>query len=174
MYNKANHSITDALSKECRRCFSYCPASGEVRWKQKLSSLSRAQVGGLVGVPARGGALKVNFLGATLLVHRLAWFLHYDEWPTKFVDHINGNANDNRLCNLRLATRQQNRANARNSKNSTSKYLGVFFNKACNKWSASIGDNRQYLGLFDSEEEAMQAYKQKALELYGEFTSYDR
>lgn len=33
--------------------------------------------------------------------HRVAWFLHYGKWPTKCIDHINGDRHDNRINNLR-------------------------------------------------------------------------
>ena len=44
--------------------------------------------------------------------HRVAWFLSYQEWPEQ-LDHINGDKLDNRLCNLRLATNEQNAQNRR-------------------------------------------------------------
>jgi hypothetical protein len=42
------------------------------------------------------------------------------------------------------------------SKNGTSKYEGVFFNKASTKWQAriSVDGNRHYIGYYDNEEEA--------------------
>lgn len=44
---------------------------------------------------------------------RVAWFLHTGEDPGEMmVDHINRQKDDNRFENLRLFTRQQNRANS--------------------------------------------------------------
>ena len=59
------------------------------------------------------GRVKIN--GKSVLAHRLAWALHYGEWPDGAIDHINGIKTDNRLCNLRLATRAQNQQNRSSS-----------------------------------------------------------
>ena len=37
--------------------------------------------------------------------HRLAWLYVYGKWPEDMVDHINGIKDDNRIENLREATR---------------------------------------------------------------------
>src|SRR5262245_13416131 len=72
---------------------------------------------------------------------RLAWFHVYGEWPSDQIDHINGDRADNRLANLRLATRKQNQQNR--------KAGGIRFEKG--RWRADIKvDYRQiYLGRFD-------------------------
>ena len=69
------------------------------------------------------------------------------------VDHINGIRHDNRLENLRLVTNQQNSFNATNTK-------GYSWNKLSNKWQSQIYINNKqiYLGCFEFEEEAHQAY----------------
>lgn len=53
---------------------------------------------------------------------------------------------------------------------SSSKYVGVHFNKRRNKWIAGIRCDGKtvYIGQFDNEKEAAFAYNQKAIELYGE------
>jgi len=58
----------------------------------------------------------------------------------------------------------------KSSRNSTSKYVGIYWYKRISKWSSRIiKDNHTYfLGYFDSEEEAALAYNKKAIELYGE------
>ena len=80
------------------------------------------------------------------------------------VDHINGDGMDNRRCNLRLATPQQNMANARR-KVGDSGYIGVQKMKA-GRFFASV---QIHLGSFDTAEEAARAYDAKATELFGEF-----
>jgi hypothetical protein len=88
------------------------------------------------------------------------------------VDHINGNKLDNRKSNLRVATRQQQLFNRRaNTKNTYSKYKGVYWSKEKRLWRALIKKNgvSRHLGYFESEIDAAIAYNTKALELFGKF-----
>lgn len=89
------------------------------------------------------------------------------------IDHINGNALDNRRENLRIATRSQNAMNTRMYANNKTGFRGVRRTK--NKYEASItSDGKRYpLGFFDTAEEAHEAYKAKAKELHGEFATND-
>jgi hypothetical protein len=77
------------------------------------------------------------------------------------IDHENKNKLDNRKCNLRVVTKNKNQQNRKKSKNCSSKYIGVCFDKNEKLWSANITDNnskRIWLGRFDSEVEAAKAY----------------
>ena len=51
----------------------------------------------------------------------------------------------------------------------TSRYIGVHFSKASNKWSAGIDyrGKQYYLGLYDTEKKAAVVYDRKAIEFYG-------
>lgn len=84
------------------------------------------------------------------------------------VDHIDGNRLDNRKTNLRICTRLENSWNQK-PRNNVSGYKGVSFYKPRNKWRARIGQD--YIGLFDTKEEAAKAYNLKAKRLYGEFAN---
>ncbi|HAZ38112.1 MAG TPA: hypothetical protein DCY71_09765 [Clostridiaceae bacterium] len=82
------------------------------------------------------------------------------------VDHINGNRSDDRVENLRIVTNRANASTCFRTGNGTfsSKYVGVCWSNRSLKWQSSIyydGINI-YLGLFDNEIDASDAY-QKAL-----------
>ncbi len=89
----------------------------------------------------------------------------------QYTDHINGEVLDNRRCNLRICTNQQNAANSKKwSIATSSKYKGVSWDKVNKKWTAQIGgEERKHLGRFSSEIEAAKAYNKAALERHGEF-----
>ena len=75
-------------------------------------------------------------------------------------DHIDRNGINNQRANLREATRSMNTRNSPKHKGTSSKYRGISWNKNANKWQANIQYNGKpvYLGLYDDEEEAHEAY----------------
>lgn len=91
-----------------------------------------------------------NRFKGELYGHHFAWYMIYDNVDFELLDHINMNPSDNRICNLRKVTYQQNSFN-RNSK-------GYRF--ISGKWQSVIRLNGidKYLGRFKTEEEAKQSY----------------
>lgn len=94
------------------------------------------------------------------LHHRLVYYANNLDWDilnssiaTNSIDHIDGNPENNNISNLRVVTHQQNQWNQKKAK-------GYYFNKARNKWTAQIVANGKsfYLGDFDNEQEARDAY----------------
>jgi hypothetical protein len=81
------------------------------------------------------------------------------------VDHINHNTLDNRSCNLRLADNRLNQSNR--DQETSSKYPGVHWHKRHKKWHAriQIDGKRYHLGLFESEEDAYEAYQKRLKEV---------
>lgn len=94
-----------------------------------------------------------------------------------FTDHINGNALDNRKCNLRNVSKAENAKNARKKAKASSKYKGVAFFKrdkdVIGKWVARIQVNGQVmrLGYFQSEIHAALAYNEAAKKYHGDYAS---
>lgn len=88
------------------------------------------------------------------------------------VDHKNRRKQDNRRCNLRIATRYQNAANSSINKNNKSGVTGVYFDKDRDKWAVQITKNGTVysLGRFDNKEDAIKTRLEKELELFGEFS----
>jgi hypothetical protein len=86
------------------------------------------------------------------------------------VDHINTNPLDNNIQNLRWCSFSQNAANLKSR--SISGLKGTW--KKGNKWMSKIMCNGTvyWLGTFSTPEEANEAYKAKAIELFGEFARW--
>jgi hypothetical protein len=87
-----------------------------------------------------------------ILGHQFAWY-YVNKECVECLDHINGIAYDNRICNLRSITPQKNCFNQKNAK-------GYCWNKNAKKWQSQIGINKKsiFLGYFNTELEAKNAY----------------
>lgn len=117
------------------------------------------------------GYTKIGFNGQEYPAHRLIWWVVYGELPRGFIDHVNGDKSDNRLCNLRLATDAENKRNVGKRTHNTSGFKGVTWDKANNKWlaHATLNGKGHHLGRFASAEEAANAYRDFAKKHHGDF-----
>lgn len=101
--------------------------------------------------------------GKNVLLHRLVMP------DVKEVDHINGDTLDCRRANLRAVTRSQNTLNRKPNVGHERK--GATFDKRRGRWMAQIRvDKKAYhLGMFDTKEQAYDAYDAASLRLCGEY-----
>lgn len=131
-----------------------------------ISPKSYHHGGGYRIIAIRDGAFRKEY-GA----HRLAWFYVYGVWPKGQLDHINGKRDDNRIANLREATRSQNGANRAANSNNTSGLKGVSLHKATGKWRSDIyvEGKALFLGYHESLASAGAAYDLAAYMHFGEF-----
>ena len=131
-----------------------------------------------VGNRTSSGYLRTNVMGKEFRVYRIIWEMHFGEIPAGMeIDHVNGSKADNRIENLRLATRSQNQANQKcpQSNNKNSGLRGVAWNKRSGKWAARVYQNRKeiHLGVFKCKFEAARAAEKKRIELFGQFAGCD-
>ena len=153
-----------------RKYFSYDPETGIVARLKRTSN--RTAASGPVGILGNRGYLGVKFQGQSIVVHRLAWKLQTGEEPPTELDHKNRDRTDNRWVNLRSCSRRQNLANKLRRRG---KHLAGVSKNGC-KWNAMHGrcgtSSFVYLGTFDTEQEAHDAYVNWHRERYGEFSVY--
>ena len=103
----------------------------------------------------------------TKSVHQLVAIVFLNHTPCGHkivVDHINCDEQDNRLENLQLISQRENTSK---DKKGSSKYTGVNWHKASNKWRSliSINGKLKHLGCFKCELEASAAYQSKLKEI---------
>ncbi len=157
-------------AERVRDVLNYDAETGIFTWR---ISRPKARAGCVAGCLDRGGYRLIMVDGKLYKAHRLAWFYSYGVWPEDDIDHVNGDAGDNRLSNLREATRSQNNCNTGKQRNNSSGRKGVYLHRAAGKWAAEIRFNRkrEFLGLFYTVEAAAAAYEAAAKRLHGEFAN---
>lgn len=156
-------------TQRVRELLDYDPQSGLFRWRNPQSN--RVKKGSIAGKIGNRGYHRIGIDGRRYLAHRLAWLWLYGFDPQGDVDHINGVRNDNRIANLRIATRSQNLWNSRRPCNNTSGFKGVSFDKNRRRWQVHIrvAGRIIFLGCFSSPEEGHAAYASAAQKFFGEF-----
>lgn len=119
---------------------------------------SKAQIGKRAGNYTADGYRQMRVSGKVYREHHLVWLMHKGYLPTE-LDHINCVRDDNYIENLRECTRTENMQN-RNAPMKTNQLGLLGVTKHWNKFRAAITRNgkKKYLGLFDTAEEAHQAY----------------
>lgn len=156
--------------EELRQLLRYDPQTGELFWRPRphLSARATMWCTRFTDKPAgwlKDGYLNITLKGQKLRAHRVAWAIHYGEWPRYQIDHINGVRNDNRITNLRDVPAAINCQNQRMSRRNKSGYACVF--KVLHRWRAEVRHNGKLyrLGSFDSPEKANEVVKAKHAEL---------
>jgi hypothetical protein len=148
-----------------REVLHYDAENGRFSWLVKPGS-NKANVGDVAGSKHRNGYMIVAVDGCDYRAHRLAWFYVHGEWP-KTIDHVNRIKDDNRLCNLREATRTENNQN----RTSNRPLPGSTRHKG--RWMAQIqvDGKKRYLGHFDTQQDAHRAYVLAKTELHPSWTA---
>lgn len=156
---------------DIRDLIDYNPENGVLTAKVNFSG---RQAGSVIGSQTWQGYYAFSLFGKKCFAHRLAWLLHYGEWPSQPIDHINGIKTDNSIRNLRLCSLSQNQFNKPTQKNNTTGVKGVYWNKRDKRYVASVQFNGKKYSAghhkdIDSAKEAVMKLREK---LAGEFTNH--
>jgi len=154
----------DVGQDELRAALKYDPQTGHFT---RLRGSNGHPVGEIAGTVNNNGYRLIRVGNwRRYRAHRLAWLWVHGEWPKGEIDHINGERDDNRLENLRdvpMVMNQQNRRRA--LKRNQTGMLGVSPTKG--RFKAGIYAGRDiHLGVFDTPEEAHEAYLRAKRELH--------
>lgn len=165
-----------------RSFFRADPAAGAVWWADRapvemyqhkgwVEVFNRKRAGRPVkfgALPSRHLVVNVQARGRTVrcLAHRIIWAAAHGTYPGCDLDHINNDPTDNRLANLRLATRSQNLSNATRRK---SGLKGAYWSGS--RWFSMVwdGSRLRHLGTFATEAEAHAAWCRAKIEIAGPF-----
>ena len=143
-------------AEKLHELLNYCPDTGIFTWIKRKGKL------GKIAGSINQGYIRIGINKIYYRAHRLAWLYMTGKWPTKEIDHINGNKSDNRFCNLREADRNINCQNLQKSRidNKSSALLGAYPCKGTNRWRSQIFKDGKiiHIGCFSTPEAAHIAY----------------
>lgn len=128
--------------------------------------------GEICGTAMKDGHLQTCVNHKRYLVHRIIYFMATGVDPgDRLVDHINGNPADNRLCNLRLATKAENcRHKTKLASVNRSGYRNVSWSSTWNCWLVSVRrDGKSKTRHCKTIEEAAAAARELRHQMYGDF-----
>lgn len=146
-------------AERLRAISAYNPVTGSFVWTTSRRGVRPGAVVG--GAERKDGYCRAKIDGKRFYVHRLVWLYVHGQWPCGEIDHINGNREDNRLCNLRDVQGRGNQENRRRAnKSNNCGVLGVSFSAERSKYAAQIHVNRRriFLGRYASAEQAHKVY----------------
>lgn len=164
-------------AEELRSRLHYDPETGVFTWKE-IPATSRetrrwnSRYAGRKAGCLNRGYVRVHFKSRAFSGHRLAWLYMTGAWPFPSIDHINGVTDDNRFCNLRIATHAQNSMNRKTRHDNILGVKGVR-RVASGNYQARVMVNGKAinLGMFSNAGEAASAYQRAAEEFRGEFAN---
>jgi hypothetical protein len=151
-------------AERLRYVLRYDADAGVFTWRISRGTRSGGAVAGSLG---NDGYSRIKIDRTLYLASRLAWLYVYGGWPRGDVDHRDRNPQNNRIENLREATRTQNLANAK--ARGASRFKGVV--RRGNRWiaQATVCGDQKYLGMFATEQAAASAYDRAVSLEFGEF-----
>jgi|SRR5450631_139685 len=135
-----------------------CHFKNKRSFKQRNAARTGKQTGSFDGK----GYYTISIDNKSYLSHRLAWLYEYGKFPENDIDHVDGNRLNNRISNLREATRLQNMQNQRapRGNNKTTNLLGVSLIPSSGKFRArvTVAGKTLFSGCYKTKEEAAIAY----------------
>lgn len=138
---------------------------------RRVSIGQRSRAGSIAKALDKGdGYMRVCVGGLMFNYARLVWFYFHKEWPRHEIDHINGNRSDNRLINLRIATRAQNMQARKEYRTPKSGFRGVAkTSRGLYQAQISVNGKKRHIGIFVTADEAHQAWLREAKNIRGEY-----
>ena len=162
-HNGMAAEVTELTQEVLNEMFSY--VDGRLYWKRRGNKEA--------GVVGKRGYRIVGINYKRHMVHRLVWVMHGNE-PVPLLDHIDGNKLNNRIENLRPATKSQNMMNAAPYRSNTSGIKGVSWISTIKRWTGQVTYQGKIYkaGVFRDKEECAIAVRILREKLHGEFARH--
>jgi hypothetical protein len=143
---------------------------GELYWK--VATTNRYGANRKAGFYCQNGYRYIGLMGKRYKTHRLIWMMHHGDMP-EIIDHINRDSLDNRIENLRPATKAQNCQNNKKRINESGS-RNVHQNKKTKKWTVRIAVNKKniHIGSFEDFELAEFVAMEARNKYHKEFASH--
>lgn len=119
---------------------SFVYLDGELYWKQYNSRIS---IGSKAGTVNSHGYKVIKLQGRVYKAHRIIYLMFHSCLP-KYIDHVDGNKQNNIIGNLRPCNKSENGLNAKVRANNKSKIKGVSWDKSTGKWRVAMAINNKY------------------------------
>jgi hypothetical protein len=151
-----------------RQLLDYNAETGSLTWFPRSSAYwNDRHAGKPAGCLKSKGYIIVRIGGTDFRAHRLVWLYVYGEPVPDIIDHVDRNPRNNRIDNLRPATKAQNAANT--TRKSATGIVGVDLSDGRYRVRVGSGGRQVYIGQFGTLDEATKARFDAATLLHGEF-----
>ncbi|MBK9005349.1 MAG: HNH endonuclease [Sphingomonadales bacterium] len=143
-----------------------CDAStGELFWKFRPREMfssegpwvawNKRMAGKQLYLNPHGKYTKVRICKKQYATHRVVWALVNKQWPSGHIDHINGDASDNRASNLRDVSHGENCRNLAMKRENKSGFMGVVRRGPSWRPYIWVDGKQKYLGSYKDFDEAV-------------------
>jgi hypothetical protein len=136
-------------------------------------SQSKGKADHVVGWIEKNGYSATNVKGVRYRVHRLIYQFHHGCCPN-FIDHIDGNKQNNNIENLRPATMSENNQNTKEKNTNKLGVKGVCMERGKYKANIKINGKSKHLGYFYTLEEAKNVYEDFSKKIHGNYSFCSR
>jgi len=141
-----NGQHTHSTSYKDIQMLTQAELQSKLHYNQETGVFTRLKNNKIAGCKNQNGYIMIGLNNKDYRAHRLAW-LYIHGYIPEFIDHINGIKDNNKLSNLRPATKQQNSFNTKLRSCNTSKVKNVSWSKEKAKWKSYIKINGKQIHL---------------------------
>lgn len=151
----------------------YCPETGVCRYTKRSGKKRVGDVAGGRYKAKKRVYLRIFVNGQSTPMHRVIMKAYGHKIDGMYIDHINGDSLDNRLCNLRVIHPSDSSLNLATRRRSKTGVAGVSFVKGKFESRVTKDGKPHYLGRFETLEEAKNA-QNKLREKFGFHVNHGR